>query len=619
MLLRSACIALLALVATSTSAPAMDPCANPADCCINTDMCVITDLETLSAITVDDLAPTRYRLASYVHGGNGVVGVSPLNYPDELCTLSHGRVDMTPEAALAAPDHYWVQGELNPKVFDFTTPVNQVLLFSSIDHEPYLYESAESTVWGSDDPSFVGFPRGWTQATLTTIYAKGWEAPALCGDDPQTDDNTKLYVFPSGQEFRYVAAFARYSVTIFETPAHEAWSELFDRSPIRGWQSLDDETDAMGTPENCLPTDVTAQAETSTPSGFIGEEFCLDGSNSSAFHGIATLGWDFENDGAIDSTSANACFTCDREFIADAQLFVTDIHGCTSSDSVRIECIDPVENFTLYKIRTTAGAEAPMPFGPVQLTDAFGSRSYDVKKSVEFGLPSDLNGAGLFDAETHVAEYKLTPTKGTPKFDHVWDVRVRNECSDLYVRLRKPVSALVPTSEDADAPPLPPENGSHELDNFVCYKTDVQKKLSDGTELPKFPKGIQIDVTDSFQTRRYDLKTVTKVCTPAALSGTPALLKGPDKGARVPIQETTRKHPIRHLVCYKAVRAKRYIPQDGCGPLVEESRGDKLDPEQNKHEPEVGLFIANPFAESQIDTKKELEVCIPSEMETASP
>lgn len=617
--LRFACLPLLAVLAAPLSASAMDPCTNRADCCINTDMCVITDVETLSQLVVDDFAPSQYRLATFVLGGNGVVGVSPEGYPDEVCSLTNARIDLPPEAALAAPDHYWVQGELDAKVFDFATPVNRVLLFSSIDHAPIEYEGAESTVWGSDDPSIAGWPNGWTRATLTTIYEKGWEENAVCAGAPETDDRTKLYVFPGGRQFRYVASFARYSVTIFETPAHDSWSDLFDRSPIPGWQSLDDETDAMGTPENCLPTDVTAEATTFRPTGFIGDEFCLDGSSSRAFHGIATLGWDFENDGAIDATTPSACFTCDHEFTADAQLFVTDVHGCTANASVRIECVDPVENFTIYRVRPTQGAEPALPFGPVLLSDAFGSGHYDVKKSTKFGLPSDRNAAGLFDAETHVAEYKITPSRGTKRFEHVWDVRVRNDCSDAYVRLRRPTSILIPTKEDPSAPPEPPTVDGHQLDNFVCYKTDVQQKLSDGTELPKFPSGIQIDVADSFQTRRYDLKTITKVCTPAAVSGTPALLRGPEKGARIPFLEASSKHPSRHLVCYRAAQAKRYIRQDGCGPLIEESRGEKLDPKQNKHEPQIGFYVSNPFAESQIDTKKELEVCIPSEMETGAP
>ncbi len=609
----------LVLVAAASSASAMDPCLHRSDCCVNTDMCIITDIETLSDLMVDDMVPSLYRLGTYVHGGNGVVGVGPADYPASSCGLGYTTVAMTPAAALAAPDHYWIQSEFDPKVVDFTTPVNEVIVFVSIDHEPYPYEGLESTVWGSHSANYSDFPEGWTPATLTTIYAKGWEEPAACEPGDNSDDMTRLYVFPDGQEFRYVATQARYSLTLFADPNHDSWPAEFDRSPLPGWQSFDDEIDAIGTPDACNPADVVATTATASQTGFIGEQFCLDGSTSSAVHGIASIGWDFQGDGDIDATSASACFTCEKELSGPARLFVTDIHGCSASASVNIECTDPVEHFTFYKVRTTRGTDRLMPFGPIQLSDMIGSGNYDVRRSTEFGLPSDVNGDGLYDASTHLAEYKVRPSKGSPKFEQIWDVRVRNHCTDSYVRMIKPASLLVPTSEDPESMPAPPADGGNQLDSFVCYKSKTQTKMADGTKLPKFTRGIQIDVTDQFQTRRYDLKAITKVCTPTSVGGDPRLLGGPNKGDPTSLNETTVGHPSRHLVCYKAKRATRYIEQDGCGPLVPKSKGDKLDPKQNKHDPQLGFFVANPFVEGQLDTRKEFEVCVPSELEMATP
>lgn len=621
--LRLLLFSLAPAIALTTAAPpsgfALDPCLHRSDCCVDPDMCVITDIQTLSSLMVDDMVPSLYRLATYVHGGNGVVGVSPADYPANSCGLSYTTVAMTPAAAIAAPDHYWIQSEFHPKVVDFTTPVNEVLVFVSIDHEPYPYEGLESTIWGSNSASTSDFPEGWTKGTLTTIYAKGWEEPAACALEDNSDDMTRLYVFPDGQEFRYVATQARYSLTLFEDPDHDSWPDTFDRSPLPGWQSFDDEIDAIGTPEDCNLTDVVASTVTTAQTGFIGDEFCFDGSTSTAVHGIASIGWDFQGDGDIDAPVPTACFTCEKEMTTSAQLFVTDVHGCSASTSVSVQCTDPIEHFTFYKVRTTKGTDKLMPFGPVHLDDVFGSTDFEVRRSTEFGLPSDINGGGLFDPETHLAEYKIRASKGQPKFEQLWDVRVRNQCTDNYVRLAKPTSFLVPTSEDPDDMPAPPPGGANELDNYVCYKSKVQRKMADGTPLPKFTKGIQIDVTDAFQTRRYDLKSITKVCTPASVSGSPALLAGPNKGEPISIGATTVNHPTRHLVCYKAKRAKRYIEQDGCGPLVPKSRGDKLDPKQNKHDPQLGFFVANPFVEGQLDTRKEFEVCIPSELETAAP
>jgi hypothetical protein len=62
---------------------------------------------------------------------------------------------------------------------------------------------------------------------------------------------------------------------------------------------------------------------------------------------------------------------------------------------------------------------------------------------------------------------------------------------------------------------------------------------------------MQAVVADQFQTRRYTLKRITKVCNPVDKSGTPILLAGPAKGSPNPITPAVIRHPLDHLVCYK--------------------------------------------------------------------
>ena len=118
-----------------------------------------------------------------------------------------------------------------------------------------------------------------------------------------------------------------------------------------------------------------------------------------------------------------------------------------------------------------------------------------------------------------------------------------NQCNDLLIEVVKPVSLLVPTAKSLTDPVAAPDPLHHNLEHFLCYKANAQKKLADGTALPKFPKGIQVDVEDQFQTRRYDLVKITKLCNPVDKAGTPTLLSGPNKGDAKPITPAMRGSP----------------------------------------------------------------------------
>jgi len=158
--------------------------------------------------------------------------------------------------------------------------------------------------------------------------------------------------------------------------------------------------------------------------------------------------------------------------------------------------------------------------------------------------PADTNGEGTRDAVTHLLAYGVKPAKGTSPFQKRRDVRVVNPCSDTFVQLKKPVGLLVPTAKSLTDPVTSPDPGTHERDHFLCYAAAAQSKRIDGTPLPKLPKGMQVDVADQFQTRRYDLKTITRLCQPVAKSGAPVLLSG-----------RTRAHPSRSSPRQSATRS----------------------------------------------------------------
>jgi hypothetical protein len=246
-------------------------------------------------------------------------------------------------------------------------------------------------------------------------------------------------------------------------------------------------------------------------------------------------------------------------------------------------------------------------FGSVVLTDAFQTNApYQVTKPVRLGLPSNKNGEGVNDADTHREEYQVKPVKGGPAFTPRSDVHVVNQCSDLLIDVVKPVSLLVPTAKSLNGPVTPLDPVHHNLEHFLCYQAKTQAKLA---------KGIQADVADQFQTRRYDLVKITKLCTPVDKAGAPSFLSGPNKAQPKTITPATRVVPDTHLVCYQAKLATKLIAQTGCGPTDPAAQGTKIDPAQQKPTPRTGLFVANQFGAERLDTVGVAEFCIPSQVD----
>jgi hypothetical protein len=276
---------------------------------------------------------------------------------------------------------------------------------------------------------------------------------------------------------------------------------------------------------------------------------------------------------------------------------------------------DGLDPFVGYQVKKYAQAPDFARFGPVTLGDQLRSADYEVRKPVGVVLPAEVNGVPLVDDQTSLLEYLVSPTRDTEKFDGARDVRITNPCNDLLLEVHQPASLLIPTHVDVDEPATVPDPLAHAVDAFLCYDVAAQKKASDGTPLPVFPEGIQVDATDEFQTRRYDLIKITRLCNPVDVSGSPVLLEGQDKGAAFPVTPTPIRNPDAHLVCYRAKRAKKFIAQSGCGPATPGDDGTKIDPPQQEHLKRRGVFVANQFGSGILDTAKEVEVCLPSTKE----
>jgi hypothetical protein len=268
-----------------------------------------------------------------------------------------------------------------------------------------------------------------------------------------------------------------------------------------------------------------------------------------------------------------------------------------------------LDHFVVYTVKPTKGTPKLQPFGPVTLADAVGSAGYDVKALTALGLPANKNTEGIADSATHLARYALKAHKGAAKFTPKADVAVTNQCGSLVLTLKKPESLLVPVDTSPTVTPPVPDPQMSAVDHLLCYLAKAQTKRSDGTAVAGFPKGVQVDAVDQFQTRRYDLKKVTRLCIPVDKSGSPAVLK---TGAPFSITPTAIRHPAAHLVCYAAKPAKKTIPQTGCGPVDPKSKGTTIVPPQPKHQKRTGVHVNGQLGASTLDTAKELELCIPS-------
>ncbi len=149
----------------------------------------------------------------------------------------------------------------------------------------------------------------------------------------------------------------------------------------------------------------------------------------------------------------------------------------------------PDTSMTCYKGKQNKNT-AKLPKGISEtLNDAFHDNDYDVKKIGGLCIPASVNG-GQSTAATSVS-WKIKGAKGSPKATPQSGVRAFNGLGDVSLDTKKEAGALLSTSG-----------------GLKCWKAKVTK----GT--PKFPKGIQVTVSDSINssTRTFDVKKPALIC-----------------------------------------------------------------------------------------------------------
>lgn len=222
--------------------------------------------------------------------------------------------------------------------------------------------------------------------------------------------------------------------------------------------------------------------------------------------------------------------------------------------------LDP---FMHYRARPMPGAERPPKFGPVSMSDVLQDEVLvDLWPPSGEALPADMEGDGIGEPSIHLVSLKAK--QRAPSFAGAAGVTVRNDCNELVMDVKKPVSLLAVASAAAAAP----DPNVHNVDNFLCYKARTAKRDSDGNPLARFPKGTQVELDDGSGLRRYDLKKPSRLCLPVTMAADaqspPAAIGGSTAGAAYPVMLSAARNEDA-LLCYRAKLAKRSIPQVGCG------------------------------------------------------
>lgn len=265
---------------------------------------------------------------------------------------------------------------------------------------------------------------------------------------------------------------------------------------------------------------------------------------------------------------------CPEDAFAPDDTPCNDNSPCTDNDvCFRGVCVGTadldvcLDDFVAYKVKTSTGSTRPTPVNGVTLVDSFDSGTFDAVRTKLFGVPADKNGEGIVDAATHLKFYSIRATPGSPRHTPQTNILVHNQLGDLRVDTIRPDYLLVPAAKNLSVDPSPPAFNSHNVDHYKCYKVRVTL----GT--PRFPERVFVDFTDQFTSpaKQLRVRRPRHLCTPVDKNGSGI------------------KNPTGHFMCYQVQGKPRHVRRSN-------------------------VHTADQFGLEQLDTVKEREICIPSEI-----
>jgi hypothetical protein len=239
--------------------------------------------------------------------------------------------------------------------------------------------------------------------------------------------------------------------------------------------------------------------------------------------------------------------------------------GLLSSVPLRAAAAAPGDAFVCY---TTARADGEPKFRRrlVAVSDERDTRSLFATIPRELCIPADL-GAGLRDPDTALLGYKARLPKGEPSYDPGVGVQILDQLGELYADVKTdPIRLLVPTATDPSIDPPAPNPAVHAVDHYRCHKAAPAAGAG-------FTPTQQVVIADGATgATLFELTRLRQLCEP------------------VDAQGVAIKNAANHLACYGSRRA----------------RGEP------KYQAVAGLRIANQFGAARLDTKRDVEICLPS-------
>ena len=152
----------------------------------------------------------------------------------------------------------------------------------------------------------------------------------------------------------------------------------------------------------------------------------------------------------------------------------------------------------------------------VTLADRFDAGQYRGRRGHLMCTAADESGEGLSEPDTHLQAYQIRGSHARQN-----GLQVTNDFGSFSFDTKRTASVLVPSSlgqPGGAIPPLPDPTSL--VDHYRCLKSVPTRRT------PKFPRGINVQIEDAFGTRTLRLLRPSDVCVATDMNGQG--LKDPD-------------------------------------------------------------------------------------------
>jgi hypothetical protein len=283
-----------------------------------------------------------------------------------------------------------------------------------------------------------------------------------------------------------------------------------------------------------------------------------------------------------------------REIVIEAW----DENGNVAGTSVGYDvvfCSTNVDAFRCYKAKPSKGSPKFAPIPDVRVKHDFEDVLVDLTKPQLLCPPADTIGDGLLHPDTHLESYAFKAQKGQPKPVPQNGLAFQTQLGAFVVDVKKATGIALPTAE---SPIAPPQVVPTDVDRYACYPA----KLAKGQ--PKLAKTLELTLTDGFSgaPKRVTVKKLTRLCVPTGVDGGAA------------------KH-AEHLLCFSATATKGRCaagaPLNAGGGCKKEidcggAKTTAFCEPQPKFTTLAGRRVANELDAGSLDATKEEALCLPA-------